>query len=41
LGDLSDGTKEMKKEQMYLKAFSEKVAIVKQRHMPLKKLVIE
>jgi hypothetical protein len=41
LGDFPDGAKEVKKEQMYLRAFSEKVATVEQRHMLLKKLVIE
>ncbi len=31
----------MKKEQMYLRAFLEKVATTEQKHMPLKKLVID
>ncbi len=38
MDDFLDGAKEVKKEQMYLMAFLEKVAIVKQRHMPLKKI---
>jgi hypothetical protein len=32
LGDFPNGPKELKKEQMYLKAFLEKVAIVEQKH---------
>jgi hypothetical protein len=39
LGDFPNGVKEVKKEQMYLKAFSENVATIEQKHMPLKKLV--
>jgi hypothetical protein len=41
LGDFPYGTKEVEKDQMYLKALSEKVSTTKQKHMPLKKLVIE
>jgi hypothetical protein len=39
LGDFPNGVKEVKKEQMYLRVFSKKVATSKQKHMPLKKLV--
>jgi hypothetical protein len=41
LGDFPNGAKEVKKEQMSLRAFSEKVATEERRHMPLKKLVTE
>jgi hypothetical protein len=38
LVDFLNGAKEVKKEQMYVRAFSEKVAI-ENKDMPLKKLV--
>jgi len=38
LVDFPDEAKEVKKEQMYLRAFSEKVAIAKQRHALEKKV---
>jgi hypothetical protein len=41
LGDFPDGAKGVKKQQMYLRALSEKVAMAEQKHMPLEKLVIE
>jgi hypothetical protein len=41
LDDFLDGVKEVKKEQMYLRVFSKKVATTKQKHMSLKKLVTD